>query len=299
MDNTLIYTFARFAGFNDIEKEFRLPSSHDPQGAILNDVASLENVDIDNSMAVSTRPGSVSKLSGTSIHSLWASGSVCLYVDSGILKQIKQDYTSLTIGQVGIGRMSYAPVNDRVYLTNTELIGYFKSPSLTALVDPAMNYKLPLPPGKFITYYRGRIYVAKGSILYVSDPLTDYYDIRSGFKPFSGDITMLIPVDNGLYVSDGNTWFLEGKEPDEFIRTKVHDVDAIPYTAQPINGAFVKDGEQGNFAMWVSASGICLGDRNGNVQDVTNARYNMTAHGIGGAAVRNKNGVVHYITTLE
>jgi hypothetical protein len=194
-------------------------------------------------------------------------------------------------------------MNDRVYLTNKSYIGYYKNFSVTAVPAPTTNYKLPLPAGQRIEYYRGRLYVAKGNVIYIADALCDHYDIRTGFRVFENDITMLRAVDNGIYVSDGNTWFLQGAEPDEFQRTKVSDSDAIPYTDSIISGLYVGSGIAGNMAIWTSTYGICIGDNTGVVKNLTSDRYYMSSgtsgYGMGDCAVRNKNGQVHYITSLE
>ena len=293
-----LFSFSRFSGMNNVEEAFRLPVTRDAHWNILADMETLENLDIDNSMVLSTRPGSDLELAGTDVHSLWSDGTTCLFVDTPILYSLSKAYAATELGTVGSGRMSYAPWNDRIYLTNGNYIGYLKD-TLNALVDPGMTYKVPLPAGKFIAYYRGRLYVAKGKVLYISDALCDHYDIRTGFRVFANDITMLVAVDKGLYMADGETWFISGAEPEEFHRDKVLDVDAIPYTATVINGEYVGDGLQGNHNLWVSAEGICLGDSSGGVKNLTRSRYHMGSYGVGGAAVRNVNGTVHYIATLE
>jgi len=294
-----LFSFSRFSGMNTVEKDFRLPVTRDAHWNILSDMLLIENLDIDNSMVLSTRPGSDLEISGTDIHSLWSDGEItAFYVDSPVLYKLGVAYGTTAVGTVGTGRMSYAKWNDRVYMTNNEGIWYYKD-SLVALTDPAVNYKLPLPAGKFIAYYRGRLYVAKGKVLYISDALCDHYDIRTGFRVFANDITMLIAVDKGLYVADGETWFVSGAEPDEFHRDRVLDVDAIPYTAVLIDGEYVGDGVQGNHALWASADGICLGNSDGAVKNLTRSRYAMTDYGIGGAAIRKVNETVHYIATLE
>jgi hypothetical protein len=293
-----LFSFSRFSGMNTVEKDFRLPVTRDAHYNVLSDMLLIENLDIDNSMTLSTRPGSDLEISGTDVHSLWSDGNItAFYVDSPVLYKLNVGYSATSLGTVGTGRMSYAKWNDRIYLTNNVGIWYCKD-SLTAL-STDVTYKLPMPPGKFIAYYKARLYVAKGKVLYISDALCDHYDIRTGFRVFSNDITMLIAVDKGLYVSDGETWFVSGAEPDEFHRNKVLDVDAIPYTAALVNGEYVGDGVQGNHALWVSADGICLGNSDGAVKNLTRSRYAMTDYGIGGAAIRKVNETVHYIATLE
>jgi len=196
--------------------------------------------------------------------------------------------------------MSYAKWNDKIYMTNGVTIGYLKNDIFSELTDPTMTYKKVLPAGKFIAYYRGRLYVAKGKVLYVSDALCDHYDIRTGFKVFSNNITMLAAVDKGLYISDGNAWFLGGTSPEEFTKIKVLDYDTVPYAFCIVNGSIIgEEGMQGQCLLWTSLDGICLGNSDGAVKNLTRERYPLSTYGIGCSSVRKINDTVHYITVLE
>ena len=307
-DSTPLFSFDRFSGMNNVEASFRIPVTTDKGWHKLYDMGEIENLDIDNSYLLSTRPGSDQKLSSADIHSLWSDGNIiCLFVDSPILYKLNPGYVtpiSTALGTVGSGRMSYTQWNDRVYLTNESFIGYIHDDTLTSLVTPNLNYKLPLPAGKFIAYFQGKLYVAKGNVLYVSDALCDHYDIRTGYRTFTNNITMLRPVNDGIYVADGKTWFLYEKrmfvgDPAEFKRDMVLDKDAIPFTDVSINGSFIGEGIEGDVAIWTSTDGICLGDNMGKVKNLTRSRYSMSPYGIGGSVVRNLNGTVHYITVLQ
>ncbi len=301
MDNSLLATFGHFTGFNNVDKSFRLPIVADRSGKIFSDMDTLENLDIDNQFALTTRAGSDLKLAGTDVHSMWSDNNICLFVDGGSLYELSKSYTSTSLlsGLTAGHLMSYALWNDKVYLTNGHYIGYYKSNSVTALADPGVTYKLPLPSGQRIAYYKGRLYVAKGEVLYISDALCDHYDIRTGFRVFENDITMLIAVDKGLYVADGKTWWVPGAEPEEFQKIMVSDTDAIPYTDRLVSGILVGDGIEGNVAIWTSTEGVCLGDNSGTVKNLSRIRYAMSSHGAGGAAIRESGGQVHYITTLQ
>lgn len=291
-----LFSYKHFTGMNTVEKEFRLPSVRNSQYQTLTDMLLIENMDIDNSLTLTTRSGSSQILSGSNVHSLWSNGDVCLFVDGSTLYSFDGTISS-EIGEIGTGRVSYIQWNDKIYLTNGLYIGYYDG-SLNALSNPDVNYKVPLPAGRFVTYYRGRLYVAKGNVIYISDALCEHYDVRTGFRVLEGDITMLVAVEEGLYVSDGKTWWIQGGEPEEFQRVKVLEYDAIPYTAVVVDGTSLSE-NTGSYVIWTSERGICVGSGKGEVKNVTSARYVMGSHGRGGAVIRNVNEVEHYITTLE
>lgn len=296
-----LYKFDRFAGINNVDEPYRLSHKRDPVTyAVINDVADIVNMDIDNAHALITRPGYELKVSGTFMHSLWSDGNKCFFIDGSKLYQLQPDYsiTEMLAGLTYGNRMSYALFNDRIYMTNSAYIGYFLNEAMHSLVAPGVNYKMPLPAGQHIALYLGRLLVARDNVLCIGDVLCDHYDIRTGYRVFEDRITMVRPVDNGgVYVSAGKTWFMG--MGDEFNRKQVFDHGAVPYTDVLVGGDDVGDGVKGSVAVWTSLRGICVGDGSGTVKNITEDKYAMGDHGIGGAVIRNINGMKHYITTLE
>lgn len=264
------------------------------------------NVDIDNDYALSSRDGSELKISGTTIHSLWADGEVCFFVDKDTLYLMTTDYLPVFLmnGLTTNARMSYIRVNNRVYMTNGTFIGKYESPSVTGMHAPSMNYKEALPAGDHIGYCKTRLFIGSGKVLYVADSLCDHYDIRYGKRYFKSDIKMILGVNDGVYVSDSeNVYFINvGASPDEhpelFPRTNVLNMPAIPYSGCVVEAKYVQENIEGSMALWVSKEGIYSGDNKGNVLKVT-PNYLMTDRANGSSAIRNINGVVHYMATLE
>ena len=164
--------------------------------------------------------------------------------------------------------------------------------------DPDIEFKQPLPPGRFIEVFMGCIYVAKGKILYISDPLCDYYDTRYGYKQFANDITMVRSVDNGIYVSDDRVWFCQGKSQDEFVRIEVYPSKAIPYTDITVSGDYVGGDVTGKVAIWTSEDSVCFGTKDGAVTGVTRDRFVMTPAAQGACMIRDDGRAKHYINTL-
>jgi hypothetical protein len=299
-----------FSGINNVDDSMRLPPTPVKIGTggykAAYPLTQAVNVDIDNTYALSSRDGSTIKVAGTDAHSGWAKDRLAFFVDGTSLYLLNEDYsiTQLLSGLTLGARMSYWPVNDRVYMTNGSFIGYYTPITINSIVNPNKTYKAPLPAGKFIAYLKGVLFVAKGKVLYISDALCDHYDVRTGFRVFENDITMLRPVDEGIYVSDGRTWFLVEKrafadDPAEFKKEPVLDNDAIPYTDVNINGKDLAEGTEGTFAMWCSQDGICIGDNKGVVIIKNKDTYYFTPRAIGAAAVRSVNGITHYLTVLE
>jgi hypothetical protein len=249
---------------------------------------------------LSSRTGYTEVKTGTDIHSMWSDNRTWLYVDGTVLYQMDAIYgTKVIRSDLHPGaRMSYTPRNDRIYYTNGYQKGYVKAGIDHAFTDPLKNYKVPLPAGQLIEEYKGCLYVAVDKTIYIGDPLCDYYDIRTGYKAFADYVNMMRAVDEGIYVSSDRIWFWKGKGADEFLCEDAYSSKAIMHTDLRLNGKFIDENIHGNIAMWTGENGICLGDNNGTVTNLTAERYTFTARGRGAAFVRKSSHVRHYINSL-
>jgi hypothetical protein len=298
MDATIYQSVDRFSGINNVDPATRLNPIVVDQKYVY-PLQQANNVEIDNTYELSSRCGYTSVKTGTDIHSMWSDGNTWLYADGSILYEIDINYAVRSLrSDLILGTISYAPFNDRIYYTNEYQIGYIKGNADNALPAPGREFKEPLPAGQLIEYFMGCLYVAKDNILYISDPLCDYYDVRTGYRIFKGRITLLRAVDEGLYVSDDKVWFIKGKGNEDFIRDEAYPVRAIPHTDVKIAGKYIDDSMTGNVAMWTGENGICLGDNTGNVINLTDARYTFTARGNGTGFIREISNKRHYINSL-
>lgn len=301
MDISKALTISKFTGLDNVDLPTRLdpvPVGHEYTYPLQR----ANNVDIDNTMGLRSRSGYTKIVSGSACHSFWTDEKLLAFYADGVdLLKLQLDMTTITLRsdlQPG-ARLSYAPFNDRVYYTNGFQIGYVKGDTNYSLVDPGKNFKLPLPAGKFIEYFLGCLYVAKGNILYISDPLCDYYDVRTGFKLFSDEIQMLHALEeDGIYISDKLIWFCKGKSAEDFHREHVYPSAAIPYTDITILGKYIDDQIDGQVAMWTAEDGICRGNVKGDVVNLTQEKHVFGSYGQGTAYIRNINHVRHYINSL-
>lgn len=300
MDATTSQTLAKFSGINNVDPATRLS----PDIVAHEYVYPLQqgsNIDIDNTFQLASRGGYTSVKTGTDIHSLWSHEDICLYADGVALLKLGTGYgtISLRTGLVLDARISYVPANDRIYYTNYYQIGFVKNDVDNGLPVPGREFKEPLPPGQFIEFFMGCLYVARDKILYISDPLCDYYDIRTGYRIFKDRITMLRHInEDGLYVADNAVWFIKGKANEDFDRQNVFPEKTIPYTDITVAGRYIDENLDGDIIMWTSEKGICMGDGKGNVTNITQSRYVFDARGRGTGFVREKENVRHYINSL-
>lgn len=309
-DSNLFASIGFFNGLNTVDDAVRLRTEavQVPEGhRAAYPLTEAMNVEIDNSYALSSRKGLTERLTGTNMHSLWANekGTLCFFVDETALYQMFEDYSTNLVATLSAAhRVSFAEFNDKTYYTNKSDIGYILEGSQHDIPLPTETYKAPLPAGRFICVHKGRLYVAKDNILYIADVLSDHYDIRYGYRAFDSDITMLLPVDDGLYVSDKKVWFLSPKQvvEDDNIqlqRDMVYSFSAIPYTAIRVPGDKIGSGLDGVAGMWASVNGICIGNKAGKVSNVTERKFVVANAAEGVSILREIDGVAHFITVLR
>lgn len=282
-----------FSGIDNVSKSVRAEYETDTKHYIF-PLEVAVNVLIDDKRAIESRKGFSLEVSGTDIHSLWADEKNCFFCDGTSLYELTPDFDTILIRQgLTRARMVYVPVNDKVYYSNGFEMGYIRNHQSYTIEDPQISFKSPLFPGRFMDYHKGRLYIAVQNILYVSDPLAEYFDIRSGWMIFNSNIRMVRAVERGIYVADEKTWFIN--LDDEPVMRKASDETAVEYTDVSVIGAF---GFNEKIAIWTSPKGICVGRNDGVVENITERKYLLTEKNEGCAFISESNNVKHYINTL-
>lgn len=298
----ILHSLEYVHGMNNVAVDIRLPIKISDLKQPIYDVRNLENVDINDQYLLTSRKGKVLRVAGTDIHSFWSNGEIGFYVDKNSLYCITSAgttyypvllYTGLSTGM----RMSYVAVNDKIYMTNGVYIGYYKDNELFSLSAPNVSYKLSLPAGQVIESYEARLFVAKDKIVYISDPLCDHFDIRTGFKTIKQNATMLKAVDDGIFVADTAVAFWEGNV-DGLKRREVSPSPAFPNTAVGIKLSNNSDSNIVSIVIWTALDGIYIGENGGKITNVLEGRYSFPA-GFSAqvAGIRLIDGTLHYLVS--
>lgn len=213
-------------------------------------VSALEvanNVLVDRTGAIVTRRGT-SKVGDQQAHSPWRNETGFYFVsdrasDSVIVKATVDKITGgLSFANVASGltrglRVSYTePLGGKVYFSNGEQNGcLFDNMATTWTVSEWTATDVDdhdvVPPGKHICLLSERILIAVGNMLIFTEyGLPGIFNSVDGYVLFESEITMLCPVETGVYVSDQkNIHFLSGANPYEWTKKMVTDYPAMPY----------------------------------------------------------------------
>ena len=150
------------------------------------------------------------------------------------------------------------------------------------LVLPCRTENLsPAPVGTVTAFWRGRALVAVGPVLWASMAgRWQHFNMRRDFKQFSADITLIQPVDGGIFVgTTDELCFLAGDEFDKLVYTRKAEGRTVLGSGVAVRGELVKQGEGAGLggAMLCIADGtVVAGFSDGQIVRLTEGRYATT-----------------------
>lgn len=161
----------------------------------------------------------------------------------------------------------------------------------------------PAPVGTVSAFWRGRVLVAQGSTLWASMPHAPHlFDMRRDFKQFPSRITLVQPVDGGIYVgTDDDLIFLGGETFDQLTYTEKQLGPVVLGSGVSVPGSQVKlgDGAATGEAMVCIAGGhLVAGLGAGQAYALTAGRYKTAATEVS-ATFRVIDGIPQYIAVPQ
>lgn len=228
---------------------------------------------------------------------------------------------SIQLGVVGGISMSNIAVSTdatvtskRVYITGTDgtkpfLVGTIPNAQTTfnythnvggsVMVDTM--FKGVLPAGHLLGAFNARIVVARGRYLWFSDPYApERTDLNKGYLPLSDEPTILAPVESGIYVATrGQTFFLRGTSPEDLVAQEIAPYGAPLGEAVEVSGGMVTDkGIPGTVVGWMSDRGFVVGDKAGNLTNLTERRYVLPETERVATTFKQRGGLTQFISVL-
>lgn len=227
-----------------------------PERLGLRDLETGINIDIDDAGQARRRRGYTRKLTG-SFHSVQTVKRGMLAVRDGTLGWVLPGYAFVAITAVGEKPISAVQVSDDVYFSSLDASGrvdadgvlhaWGVSASALSWISPviaptntagAIAGKAVSPPpfASQIEIYRGRIYLAVGKTLWVTELyLYDLVDRTRGFLQFEHEITMIKAVNDGIFVgTTGGIYFTQGTFSEGLKLVPIVDAAALgPATVVP------------------------------------------------------------------
>lgn len=140
----------------------------------------------------------------------------------------------------------------------------------------------PMPTGKYLSYWRGRLITATANVIRFSEPLAYHlHDERHGFIQTSQRVTFVQPVSGGLWVGQvDHVIFIQGSQLDDMNITIKSAAAPIPGSAIQIGSAEIGEIAEGGdqTTVWLSANGYVAGNSAGQIAEYQASRIsNVTA----------------------
>ena len=173
-----------------------------------------------------------------------------------------------------------------------------------ALVLPCRTEHLqPAPIGTVTAFWRGRVLVAVGPVLYASKTNGwEVFDFRRDFKQFSANITLVQPTDDGLYVGTTEELaFLSGAEFDKLTYRQVISAGVVLGSGVAVRGELIKQGDgvgQGAAMVCIADRVLVAGLKSGDVIRMTEGRYTTAVTEVA-ATFRQIDGIPQYLAVPQ
>jgi hypothetical protein len=140
-----------------------------------------------------------------------------------------------------------------------------------------------MPPGNIVRAWRGRLLVARGRSVFISEPLRyGLYSPRHGFVQEPHPITMLAPVDGGVFVGTrAGVVFYQGARPGDWTRSVLGTAPPVPGSDVLIQTNLLSPrlqlGTTSEAALWLSPKGFVLGLPDGQLLQPQVDRIELSA----------------------
>lgn len=260
-------------------------------------VVEADNVLIDSDGTVRPRLGYAPVV--TNVHSIFKYGEKTYGVFNGQICELHESVAK-PLGFMVEGKVTWSVLNDAPMFTNLSVLARINGDVVEPIpVEPPSKAsarpdggdilysgaegeeeigvpyeylnKAPMPGGNYARYWRGRLLVARGRTLYISDPLRyGMYDQSAGFVSFEARIDFIEPVEGGVYVALRNVGvhFLAGEAPEKWELRVASVIPAQAGASLIIPTAQMKLEWQSKpewVAVWLTNKGFALGLPTGNV----------------------------------
>lgn len=254
-------------GMNNTAVASRIPFAPSRNGpAELRDAC---NVDIDDDGTVSRRQAWL-LLDSSSAHSLFEHAGTAYGVVDGVLGRLDAGgFTALAVvpGAVAWCELNAEPVGahyDGLFRIRDGVVELLPAAIKS---DEASLMLAEMPGGQAVAAWNGRLLVARGNRLHVSEPLRyGVYDTLGGYVQFDDRITWLAALSSGVYVGlRKSVRWIGGEWPNDVSQRTVGGPSWRSAVLVVGNDVLPSDIQAEQAAIWMTPNGFALGLPGGQV----------------------------------
>lgn len=148
------------------------------------------------------------------------------------------------------------------------------------------------PAGRIIKQYKGRMYIADDTTLWYTEPYAlDRVKLSQNFFQFPKSISVVEPVDGGIWVVADKTYFFRGSSPEDFVQETKLGYGAVFGTSSRVPNT--------TDVMWYSDRGVVVGAQGGDISNKQEMNVAAESGTSGAALVRDKDGAQQFIASIK
>ena len=197
------------------------------------------------------------------------------------------------------------PDGEEFYLQSTISVGIptLVITSVVSAVVPLQSFGyVPPPTGEIVKIAHGRAVVASGGTLWFSQPYAyHWFDLQKDFIQFDGEITAVMPVEGGIWVSADKLYYLRGRELEKMKQEFKEPVVAVRGTEVLIPGSyiFIENTPIGYKWLVTTDLGVFVCFNDGFIINVTEKNYVFPEASEGSGLFVQRDGINRYLTILN
>lgn len=165
----------------------------------------------------------------------------------------------------------------------------FASATLGAVLKT--QFLRPPPPGTSLAFYKGRIWIASGRLLYVTEPFRLGAFFPMAAFEFPESIAFVTTFEGGLLVASDQHYQLLGKVPADMQQISLLPYRGIPGTVTSFGDADAK--------AWISERGLIVADDSGQLKNVSEDSLAFDNYKRGALLLRESDSIKKFIAVLQ
>jgi hypothetical protein len=308
-----ITLYSATSGLNNKLDQQRLQAGQD--GII--ELATAIDVSIDERGMISSRFG-YAQLDSSEYHSLYSNDACDCFViqeraSDAALMQVTSLLPFTTVGiRSGLTQdspMSFgSPGNGIVYYSNGIENGIIRSGVSQAWAaevyygpaDDIYRFETTVPAGNIVAFKDGGlVYIADGNTVWINHQPYSYglFNKRSGFVQLPTNITMICPVETGVFISDEKSiYYFAGTSWYDFRQAKITNYPAIKGSLahDEIDLNNINPELQGVGRVFATTNGVCVCAKDGAFMNLTKDRYQYDSTGkTSGSCLITEESIIH------
>lgn len=247
------------------------------------ELAAAYNVDVEQGR-LSRRRGYTQKRSEPS-HSLFVHDAECLFVSGGTLYRLNGDYSRTALrSNITDNPVAFCHAANVTYYSNglitgkVPLLGESSPWTCEDYVGPVTDRTFDnAPAGHLLAFHDSRVLVAQENVCWYSEKFAySRFDLASNFIQEASSITLLAPVEGGIYIGTANQVFWYEGADFKTAKRDMKGTGALPGTSVVVAHTAVNRLLGTNFTapcvMWAAKDGIYVGAPGGFVTNITEGR---------------------------